>query len=207
MHTSTYRRVSSHAALALLTAVTLLNASPAFAHERRQIGDLEVVVGWADEPALAGYTNAVQFSVEGPGAEEGDLEVTVVFGEGVRGQPLPLEPAFDNPSEYLAPIIPTRPGTYTFEITGSVGGQAIDETFTSSENTFDDVRNPAELEFPEQDPTRGELAERLERLSQREPAGGGGSPDGLARLLGGAALILALVAVAFAVRRGTSSTR
>ena len=203
MHSSGFRRGSSLALVVLATAL-LIDASPAFAHERRRIGDLEVVVGWADEPALAGYTNAVQFSVEGPGAEEGELEVTVVFGEGVRGQPLPLEPAFDNPSEYLAPIIPTRPGTYTFEISGSVGAQAIDETFTSSENTFDDVRNPAELEFPEQDPTRGELAERLERLSQRETTGG--ASDGLARLLGGAALILALVAVAFALRRGASAT-
>ena len=191
----------------ILTSALVLGASPALAHEHRRIGDIEVVVGWADEPALAGYTNAVQFIVEGPGAEEGDLEVTVAFGEGVRGQPVPLEPAFDNPSEYLAPIIPTRPGTYTFEISGTVGSQAIDETFTSSENTFDNVRNPAELEFPEQDPTRGELAERLERLSQRETTGGEGSSDGLARLLAGAALILALVAVALAARRRTSATR
>ena len=187
-------------------ALLLLTASPAAAHERRQIGDLQVIVGWADEPALPGYQNPVQFFVEGPAADQGDLEVTVVFGDGVRGQPLPLEPAFDNPSEYLAPIIPTRPGTYTFEITGSVGEQAIDETFTSSENTFDDVRNPAELEFPEQDPTRGELAERLERVSARVDDGGGGSSS-LPLILAAVALALSLVAVGLAMRRGTPAPR
>jgi hypothetical protein len=38
---------------------------------------------------------------------------------------------------------------------------------TSGERTFDDVRTAADAQFPEQDPTQGEVAERLERIDTR----------------------------------------
>jgi hypothetical protein len=182
-------------------------ASPALAHEVRQVGAVEVVVGWDDEPAIAGFRNAVGVTLSGPGEDAAAFEVVVVFGDGAETPALPLEPAFDDPTHYSAPIIPTRPGTYTFRISGDIDGEPFGEEFTSGQDTFDDVRNPADLEFPVQDPTRGELAESLERLSGRVPADDAEEAAGIsgATWLAGAALLVAVVALIASLRRSSSS--
>ena len=43
----------------------------------------------------------------------------------------------------------------------------IDEKFTSSDKTFDDVKSPNAIEFPNQDPSNGELATSVGRLNPR----------------------------------------
>ena len=194
----------------MLTAVVgaiALAPTWALAHETRKVGKLQTVVGWDVEPSIAGFQNAVGISLEGPGADQAELEVTVIFGDGETTEPLPLEPAFDDPTYYTATLIPTRPGEYTFEIFGDVAGQSFDESYTSGENTFDSPRNPADLEFPVKDPTRGELAEGLERLSDRVEGSAGdesedaATSDTMARSLAVAAVALAVVALVAARRR------
>jgi hypothetical protein len=195
------------------TVVLVLPAGEASAHEVREVGDLTFVVGWSNEPAYAGFGNEVQVIVtetrgERP-VEDGDLQAEVTFGEpgtGVTSDPLTLDPAFDTPNEYLGYIIPTRPGTFSFHVTGTVGGQDIDETFTSGPQTFDDVNNPTEAEFPEQDPTRGELAGALDRLTGRiedlradVTADEGGDPVAMWIAIG--AGVVALIALGLAARR------
>jgi hypothetical protein len=198
------------ALLGVTVGIILLPATRAAAHEVREVGDLTLVVGWAIEPAYAGFGNEVQVIVtrgEEP-VEGGELEAEVVFGdpEGeTRTDPIRLEPAFDTPNEYLGYIIPTRPGTYSFHVTGSVGGDRIDETFTSGEDTFDDVNNPTDAEFPVQDPTRGELSEKLDRVTARlnEVSDAGGS-DPVALWVAIGAGVLALIALAVGARRRAS---
>jgi hypothetical protein len=199
-------------ALTALAAVVLLALpSIASAHEEERIGRIALEVGWAQEPAFAGLPNAVDVSVqmgEEP-VEDAALTAVVVFGDPdstTRTDPLPLDPAPDAPGEYHAFVIPTRPGTYTFEITGKVGGKQIDESFTSGEKTFDEVINPGEAQFPEQDPSQGELAERLERIDARiadlraEVVALGEEGDGSApMLLGIAGVLLGAIALGFAV--------
>lgn len=165
------RRTIARIVLALAVAGASAALGPAaLAHEKRTVGDVSVVVGWLQEPAFAGFQNAVQLAAEdgsGEPVESGDLEVVVLFGgpdAGERTEAMPLSPAFGVPGEYHAPIIPTRPGTYTFRITGTLGGSGLDETFTSGPDTFNEVRETAGAEFPAQDPTRGELAEKVNRL-------------------------------------------
>jgi hypothetical protein len=196
------------AATAILTLPTL----SADAHEEREVGDLTFVVGWASEPAFAGFGNEVQVIVsetqgEQP-VEDGELEAEVIFGEPESDTrtTVTLDPAFDTPNEYLGYIIPTRPGTYSFHVTGTVGGETIDETFTSGEETFDDVNNPADAEFPEQDPTRGEIAERLDRLDARLQGAAGqpaeeDSGDPLALWISIGAGVVALIALILSLRR------
>jgi hypothetical protein len=198
------------------STVLLLPAAQANAHEVREVDDLTFVVGWSNEPAYAGFGNEVQVIVsetqgERP-VEDGDLQAEVTFGEpgaGVTSDALTLDPAFDTPNEYLGYIIPTRPGTYSFQVTGSVGGQDIDETFTSGPETFDDVNNPTAAEFPEQDPTRGELAGALDRLTGRIEdlraevvADEGGDPVAMWIAIG--AGVVALIALGLAARRRTA---
>ena len=45
-------------------------------------------------------------------------------------------------------------GVYTFRFVGTVKGQAIDETFTSSDTTFESPEETTEIEFPVKDPAR-----------------------------------------------------
>ncbi|MGH2674606.1 MAG: hypothetical protein ACRDH1_04225 [Actinomycetota bacterium] len=206
---TTPRRVRAVAVATIAAGMLIVPAGVARAHESREVGDLTLVVGWSNEPAYAGFGNEVQVVVtetrgERP-VEDGELEAEVVFGEGGASTQATLDPAFSTPNEYLGYIIPTRPGTYTFNVSGTVGGETIEETFTSGPDTFNDVQNPADAEFPEQDPTRGEIAEALDRLSGRieelgaqEPADEGSD---VALWVAIGAGVLALIAVVLAARR------
>ncbi|MGH9278503.1 MAG: hypothetical protein ACRD12_10435 [Acidimicrobiales bacterium] len=143
----------------------------ASAHEARAAGPVRLSVGWANEPAYAGFLNAVQLRVTddagAPVTDVGDgMKVEVSFGDQKVG-PLPLTATFGSPGEYRAPLIPTRPGVYTFRFTGTIRGQAVDQSFTSSDRTFDSPKEPSEIEFPAKDPSRAQLAGRLERLDPR----------------------------------------
>jgi hypothetical protein len=150
-----------------------LSAAPAMAHEARTVGHIEMEVGWGTEPAYAGETNSVQVLLNHDGQPVTDLgdtlKVEVSFGD--KTQEFPLEPNFEaeegTPGDYRAWLIPTRSGTYSFHLTGTVDGQHMNETFTSGPKTFDDVTDPQSVQFPEQDPSTGELAARIEREAPR----------------------------------------
>ena len=164
------RRLS---AAALVGAFVLLSAAPALAHESRKLGHLEMEVGWGTEPAFAGEVNSVQVLLVHDGqpvVDLGDtLDVEVAFGDTTT--PLTLEPFFGEgegtAGDYRAWLIPTNAGRYTFHLSGTVDGEDVDETFTSGPNTFDDVENPQSVEFPEQQPTSGEIAARIDRVEPR----------------------------------------
>lgn len=207
------RRAASVALVAVLTAAILVGvAGPASAHERREVGQRIFVVGFGEEPAYAGQPNSVQLLLsdrkERPITDLGDeLGVEVVFGD--QRTELSLEPrfvvgVFGTPGDYRAYFVPSRPGRYTFEFSGTIKGQKIDETFTSGPKTFDDVQDPAAQMFPVRDPTTGQLAERLDRDVARLE----NSSDGVARGLGiagvGVGLVAAAVALA-ALRRRTKA--
>lgn len=173
--------------LAVAAMLCAALAAPAGAHEQRKVGAYEMTVGWADEPAYVGYKNAVQLFLNDkagkPINDLGDtLKVEVRFSGQTMG-PLPLDPAYDPdahvgvPGEYLAPVIPTRPGNYSFHFAGKIRNQSVDETFTTSEKTFDPVADPSTIEFPAKDPSRGELAMRIERLDPRIDAAQAGARE------------------------------
>ena len=164
------RMIRSVAAAGLAVAMLVLAAGPAAAHEERKVDGLEMVVGFGQEPAYAGQPNSVQlllFRGGQPVTDLGDsLKVAVGFGDSTKD--LSIEPFFEigefgTPGDYRAWFFPTRPGSYSFHFTGSIGKTKIDETFTSGPKTFSDVVNPSDVEFPVKDPTTGELGERIDR--------------------------------------------
>ncbi|MEA2685579.1 MAG: hypothetical protein QOE93_774 [Actinomycetota bacterium] len=207
------RSLSTRVAAVALGAVVALGlvAGPAAAHERRTVGAVQLIVGWASEPTYTGSLNAVQLRVMDPSAtppapvtDIGDgLKVEVTFGDQKVG-PLPLESVFNSPGEYQAPVIPTRPGVYAFRFVGTIRGQAIDETFTSSDSTFESPEESGAIEFPTQDPTRAELGDRVERLDPRLSAATKAADDGKsaanrATAIGVVGLALGAAALALAV--------
>jgi len=195
-------------------ALPLVILNTATAHEEWKVGSYQLAVGWADEPTFVGFKNAVEVLLKDakgkPVLNLGDtLKVEVIFGDQKSGL-LPFEPAFDveegfgTPGDYQASLIPTRPGTYTFHFVGSIKGQKVDQTFTSSEKTFDSPRAPSEVEFPAKDPSTADLASRVERLSPRvdtaqAAATAGQAAAAQARVLSVVAVVLGVVSL-FAAR-------
>jgi len=59
--------------------------------------------------------------------------------------------------------VPLPPPEFLVNRPGSIKGQKVDERFTSSPTTFDEVSDPAKVEFPAKEPTPGQLAARLDR--------------------------------------------
>ncbi len=163
--------------LVVASGVMIL-AQTALAHEVRKVGKIQMTVGWSIEPTYTGFRNDVQlFLKDGSGKPitnlgDNDLKVEVISG-GQKTALAPLDPGFDpdtglgTPGEYDKAIIPTRPGDYTFHFVGTVRGQSIDQSFTSSEKTFDPVTEAADIEFPAKDPSQAELAGLVTRLQPR----------------------------------------
>lgn len=206
-------------ALWVAASLTLTWSISAQAHEHRHVGAYELTVGWADEPTYTGFKNGVQLIVRDaagkPVTDMGDtLKVEVIFGT-TKTAMLPVTPAFGKtfgrPGDYRAPIIPTRPGNYTFHFVGTIHDEKIDQSFTSSEQTFDPVSEATEIEFPAKDPSPGELAGRLEREGPRIEAAqaaatAANSAASQSRLVAAIAIVLGAVGIVLALmpRRRTA---
>ncbi|MFN8530473.1 MAG: hypothetical protein U0670_17865 [Anaerolineae bacterium] len=151
-------------------ATLILLVLPAAAHEERELGDLVVEFGWRVEPALVGQLNGPVFIVHTAGTDGADgepvegatLQVTIVFGDA--STTLDLLPDEENPGYYIATIIPTLPGDYTFEVTGDINGTAVDEVFSSADGYFDTVEPASDLQFPVASPSSAELLQMIQDL-------------------------------------------
>ncbi len=172
------RSLHLRAAFAVAAALVLVTAAVVSAHVVKQFGTYTVALGWQHEPTYVGEINAVEaFVTDSTGAPVADLSpddltVTVTFGDQTS-DPLPLLPSYDEDTglgtkgDYLAAIIPTESGDYTFHLSGKIHDQAVDETATSSDSTFDSVQDPAAIQFPDTLPTISDLVTRIERLEAR----------------------------------------
>jgi hypothetical protein len=173
-----------HLAVAV-TAASLLavaSATAAQAHVLKDFGSYSVALGWSVEPTYVGEVNAVQVVVkdkEGKAVTDladGDLKVIVSVG-GQDSAALALDNKFDPdtglgfPGDYEAPITPTAPGDYTFHLTGSIHGQAVDETATSSDSTFNSAVEATDIQFPNKLPSLTEITTSLDRINARLSAG------------------------------------
>jgi hypothetical protein len=168
--------------LAAMVASTLagllipLLAGPAAAHQAKTVGKYHFVVGFGDEPAYAGEKNSVQLLLadanDKPVTDLGDtLKVAVTTGSAEPLQ-LAMEPFFEvgefgTPGDYRAFFIPTAPGSYSFHFTGTIKGQKVDQTFRSGPQTFSDIDDPAQVQYPVKQPTGGQLATRADRETAR----------------------------------------
>jgi hypothetical protein len=137
-----------HWRLALIVLAAVLVTGTALAHERIVSGNYAFVLGWLDEPPVAGLKNAalVEVStakndqpVEGA---EGTLTAQIVYGG--KSKELLLRPLEGQPGTYVGDFIPTRRGTYTLKLGGTINGQPI---AVSSE--IEEVGSLDSLTFPE----------------------------------------------------------
>lgn len=150
--------------LAAALAILALPGSAA-AHEHREVGNYVFVVGFMNEPAFEGELNGIWVSVTRKDTEqpvEGlaeTLKAQVIHGASERE--MALEPAFGEPGVYTSVFYPTADGDYTFRFFGTIEGNQVDESFTSSPDGFNSVSTPAEFQFPAEVPGAGTLASQL----------------------------------------------
>jgi hypothetical protein len=179
------RRTLAAASLTVIAAVALV--APAAAHETREVGEHELVVGFIGEPVFTGQKSGLELLVTRGGDPVTGLAETLdaeVIYQGQRRE-LPLSPRFGEDGWYQSVFFPTAAGPYTFRIFGTIEGESVDESFTSSEEGFDEVNEATAGQFPIVLPTDAELAEDA------------------AMALGGAGLLVGLTALvaALALRR------
>ncbi len=143
--------------LAALVALVGLLAAPAIvqAHESRTVGKYSFVVGWSVEPAYEGLKNGIDLRVQVPASPptpvegvEKTLKVEVTHVATGQKVTLPIETVFGTPGRYIAHLVPTAPGQYSFRFFGTIDGSQVNETFTSGEK-FDSIESIAEIQFPE----------------------------------------------------------
>ena len=147
------------------------------------IGEVEVPAGAVAKNVVLGITT---------------LQVEVIHAASSVSKVMDLKEAFGNPGQYKAEFIPTSPGPYNFRFFGEIEGTEIDESFESSNTTFDEVTSANEIQFPVQlaapreteNAARGALDAANDAGSQASDATSSAST---ATLLGIIALILGVI--------------
>jgi hypothetical protein len=135
-------------------------SAPIFAHEGREVAEYELHFGWRVEPAYAGLLNGPEVFIavhqhEGEATPETPVDIStlevnlqaeVTFGD--QTTTLTLRPAWGETGHYIAELIPTLPGDYSFHLTGTIGDVAVDEIFTSADGEFSSVEPTTDVMFP-----------------------------------------------------------
>lgn len=162
----------------------------ASAHEGRAVGDYEITFGWRAEPALAGMMNGpevylsvheheeaeddheheegAEHEVSFPADIEVNLQAEVTFGSETTT--LTLRPAWGETGHYIAELVPTMPGDYSFHLTGTIGDTAVDEVFSSSDGQFSSVEPASDVMFPAVGSLEARIAELERRIAELEAA-------------------------------------
>lgn len=202
------RRTAALLGGATLAAVAVL---PAAAHAVTHSGTYTLAIGWATEPAYVGFDNAVEVIVTDASGkpvgdlQPGDLKVVVSLGSSRTGSK-DLAPTFDAdtglgmPGDYQVQLIPTVPGAYTFHVTGSVHGTAVDQTVAASDQTFAVVTEPSDDQFPARLPSAGSLSTKLDQTAARLATAQKAAGD--ASSCADRATVIAIVALALGVVLG-----
>ena len=154
-----------------MTEPTVLMSGP--------LGEVEVPAGEVASNVVAGLTT---------------LQVEVTHVSSSVSQIMDLKEAWNSPGQYKAEFIPTSPGSYNFRFFGDIEGTEINESFESSNTTFDEVTPANEIQFPVKlaAPRETENAARraLDAVTEASDAASSAST---ATLLGIIALILGVV--------------
>jgi hypothetical protein len=219
-----FRTLRSRFLVAIMagTALAASQALLASAHVIERAGSYTLEIGWHVEPTYVGYPNAVEVTIADasgkPVTDLGpdDLHATVASGSQTS-QALSFDPAFDlaegdgTPGQYIAKVLPTAPGDYTFHITGTVHGTAVDISVTSGDKTFDPAIGTTDIEFPNALPDQAEVATHLDRLDGRVADAANTASDAssaavigivVGSVVGGIGILVGLVALAIAWRAG-----
>jgi len=134
----------------LILSLLLVSGFPsAYAHKTITVENLEIEVGWQDEPPLVGFMNAITFEINEntPDGQSGvknafkSLVATIKSGGLEKTLDIDSDP---QAGHYHSKIIPTRTGSLVVELKGDINGITI-----NSEISVEDVEDKSLLAFPD----------------------------------------------------------
>lgn len=137
--------------LIVLFVFSFSTAKTAYAHITKNFGNIQVEVGWSNEPPLVGELNNIIVQVNQTGGKNtqtpvinalGSMDIAVKYG-GVT-KPLDFVPSEQTEGLYNGQMIPTRVGSYSLVLNGTVQEQKI-----SAEIPLDLVESKQKLNFPD----------------------------------------------------------
>jgi len=197
-----FRRSDRLLAASLAVFLTLVVAAPALAHEARTVNGYDFEVGLINEPVFVGDKSGLEFFVHKGDAPVAGLDQTLKAQVIYQGQTrdLPITAREDAPGAYESQFIPTAAGPYTFHLTGTIEGKAIDEQFTSSPTGFDEVKDQATGQFPVQFPAEADI------VAQAQAGQNAANQLPIALALGAAGLLFGLIGTGLAITSRRSPT-
>jgi len=147
-------RAFSALIICVLTVLLLLlhNAiiNQASAHTTKKFGNIQIQVGWSDEPPLTGLLNNVIIDVNQTNGKIqtpiinalANMNILIKYGGVTKSLDFLPSPAIDG--LYLGKMIPSRVGSYSVVLNGTIQGQKI-----SSQSPIDLVDSSQKLTFPD----------------------------------------------------------
>ena len=141
----------------LLLSILLVSGfvmSSAYAHTTIHVDKYEIEVGWGNEPPVVGLLNTITLEIHESGDKEGvrtsvinafkNMQATIISGGATKILDINSDP---RPGIYYAKIIPTKTGSMSVEIVGTLNEVEIDNVIP-----IEDVESTSVLDFP---PTSG----------------------------------------------------
>jgi hypothetical protein len=146
--------------LIALLIFSFSNGRMAYAHTTKNFGNIQVEVGWSNEPPLVGELNNVIVQVNqtssGKNSQQtpiinalASMDILVKYG-GVT-KPLDFVPSEQAEGLYNGQMIPTRVGSYSIVLNGTIQDQKI----INAEIPLDSVESKQKLNFPDSGSSTG----------------------------------------------------
>lgn len=132
--------------LVVIALATVASVDTAEAHTNIVAGNVEIVVGWLNEPPLVNERNAIYFEFTRDGrpyaVDPSGISIEVRYGNASKS--IDIEPLEGKLGVYVSPILPTRTGTYSVYIKGTVAGNPVDASVL-----IEDVEGKGRIAFPD----------------------------------------------------------
>ena len=137
--------------LTVLLIFSFSNAKTAYAHVTKNFGNIQVEVGWTNEPPLVGELNNVIIQVNQTSGKNSqtpvinalwNMDIAVKYGGLTK--PLDFVPSEETEGMYNGQMIPTRIGSYSLVLNGTIQNQKI-----NAEIPLDLVESTQKLNFPD----------------------------------------------------------
>ena len=146
-------RIVALATISILILLVFSNSpfviKPASAHITKVFGNYLVTVGWQNEPTDVGLLNAPIVEVKKGSGDSAkpvinalaNMQISIKYGSVTKQ--LDFVPDSTVDGQYVSPLIPTKVGSYSLIMKGTVEDQSID-----TEIPLDDVASIDTLNFP-----------------------------------------------------------
>jgi hypothetical protein len=149
MKTRIVTLASASLLILLIFSISPFDIKPASAHKTTVFGNYLVTVGWQNEPTYAGLLNSPIVEVKKGSGDSAkpvinalaNMQISIKYGSVTKQ--LDFVPDNTVDGQYVSLLIPTRVGTYSLVMKGTIENQSID-----TEIPLDDVASVDVLNFP-----------------------------------------------------------